>query len=137
MQYCSPEASQEATMSDAVLTSSIADTPVKGSTISTPDLLAHAPASERLHALDAVRGFALLLGIVFHSTMSFLASPHQMWIIVDKSPSTTLMLVFFVAHIFRMATFFLIAGFFAHLLFHKRGERGFVRDRLRRIGLPL
>ncbi len=29
---------------------------------------------ERLHALDAVRGFALMLGIVFHSTMSFLPS---------------------------------------------------------------
>jgi peptidoglycan/LPS O-acetylase OafA/YrhL len=38
---------------------------------------------------------------------------------------------------FRMVTFFLIAGFFAHLLFHRRGERGFIRDRLRRIGLPL
>ena len=98
---------------------------------------ADTPAPDRLHALDAVRGFALLLGIVFHSTMSFLASPQQMWIIVDKSPSTTLTLVFYVAHIFRMATFFLIAGFFAHLLLHKRGERGFVRDRLRRIGLPL
>jgi len=96
-----------------------------------------APQSERLHALDAVRGFALLLGIAFHATMSFLNSPHQMWLVMDKSPSTTLTVVFFVSHIFRMATFFLIAGFFAHLMFHRRGERGFIRDRLRRIGLPL
>ena len=95
------------------------------------------PQSERLHALDAVRGFALLLGIVFHATMSFINSPHQMWLIVDKSPSTTLTVFFFVSHIFRMVTFFLIAGFFAHLMFHRRGERGFIRDRLRRIGLPL
>jgi hypothetical protein len=28
--------------------------------------------SERLHALNAVRGVALLLGIVFHATLSFL-----------------------------------------------------------------
>ena len=92
---------------------------------------------ERLHALDAVRGFALLLGIVFHSTMSFLNSSGQGWLIVDKDPSTTLSVVFYVLHMFRMATFFFIAGFFAHLLFHRRGQRAFVRDRLRRIGLPL
>ena len=94
-------------------------------------------SAERLHALDAVRGFALLLGIVFHSTMSFLDAPQQMWFIVDKSPSTTLTLLFYVLHIFRMTTFFLMAGFFAHLLFYRRGERAFIRDRLRRIGLPL
>ena len=92
---------------------------------------------ERLHALDAVRGFALMLGIVFHSTMSFLNSPQHAWLIVDKDPSTTLSVVFYVLHMFRMATFFFIAGFFAHLLFHRRGQRAFVRDRLRRIGLPL
>ncbi len=92
---------------------------------------------ERLHALDAVRGFALLLGIVFHSTMSFLNTPHPTWLIVDKDPSTTLSVLFYVLHMFRMATFFFIAGFFAHLTFHRRGQRAFVRDRLRRIGLPL
>ena len=96
-----------------------------------------APQSERLHALDAVRGFALLLGIVFHSTMSFLVAPGPFWLVVDKSPSATLTVMFFVLHMFRMVTFFLIAGFFAHLMFHRRGERGFIRDRLRRIGLPL
>jgi uncharacterized membrane protein len=30
--------------------------------------------SDRLHGLDAVRGYALLLGIVFHATASFLPS---------------------------------------------------------------
>jgi uncharacterized membrane protein len=92
---------------------------------------------ERFHALDAVRGFALMLGIVFHSTMSFLNAPQHAWLIVDKDPSTTLSVLFYVLHMFRMATFFFIAGFFARLLFHRRGQRAFVRDRLRRIGLPL
>jgi glucan biosynthesis protein C len=96
-----------------------------------------ADATERFHALDAVRGYALLLGILFHATMSFLVSPGQAWLIADSSLSTTLTVVFYVLHIFRMATFFLIAGFFAHLTFHRWGARPFVRDRLRRIGLPL
>jgi hypothetical protein len=104
-----------------------------------PPVVAAAPAdaTERFHALDAVRGYALLLGILFHATMSFLVSPGQAWLIADSSSSTTLTVVFYVLHIFRMATFFLIAGFFAHLTFHRWGARPFVRDRLRRIGLPL
>jgi hypothetical protein len=92
---------------------------------------------ERLHALDAVRSFALLLGIVLHATMSFLPAPTPIWIIEDSHPSMTLGVLFFVIHVFRMTTFFLIAGFFAHLSFHRRGSWGFIRDRLQRIALPL
>lgn len=92
---------------------------------------------ERLHALDAVRGFALLLGIVLHATMSFLPAPSRVWIIQDSHPSITLGVLFFAIHVFRMTTFFLIAGFFAHLSFHRRGVWGFVKDRLQRIALPL
>jgi peptidoglycan/LPS O-acetylase OafA/YrhL len=99
---------------------------------------AHAatPAPERLHALDAVRGYALLLGIVLHAALSFM--PRQrFWIVQDTHTSTTLAVLFFVIHVFRMTTFFLIAGFFAHMSFHRRGALGFVADRLRRIALPL
>jgi fucose 4-O-acetylase-like acetyltransferase len=42
-----------------------------------------------------------------------------------------------VIHVFRMTTFFLIAGFFAHMSFHHRGALGFIKDRLQRIALPL
>ena len=100
--------------------------------------LDHAGAApERLHALDAVRGFALLLGIVLHATMSFLPAPTRIWIIQDSHPSITLGVLFFAIHVFRMTTFFLIAGFFAHMSFHRRGARGFIKDRLVRIAVPL
>ena len=92
---------------------------------------------ERLHALDAVRGYALLLGIILHATMSFLPTPTRVWIIRDSHPSITLGVLFFAIHVFRMTTFFVIAGFFAHLSFHRRGAWGFVKDRLQRIALPL
>lgn len=94
-------------------------------------------APERLHALDAVRGFALLLGIVFHATISFVPAPAKIWIVTDNHPSTTLAVLFFTIHVFRMTTFFLISGFFAHMNFHRRGERAFIVDRLKRIALPL
>ena len=56
-------------------------------------------APERLHALDAVRGFALLLGIVLHATLSFVPTTTRFWIIQDSHPSTTLAVLFFVIHI--------------------------------------
>jgi glucans biosynthesis protein C len=95
------------------------------------------PAPERLHALDALRGFALLLGIILHATVSFIPTPTRFWIIQDTHPSTTLALLFFVIHVFRMTTFFLMAGFFAHMSLHRRGVWGFVKDRMQRIVLPL
>ena len=96
-----------------------------------------APASERLHALDALRGGALLLGIVLHAAMSFVPATPRFWFIQDTHPSLLLGLLTFTIHVFRMTTFFLMAGFFARMSFHRRGTQGFVRDRLQRIGLPL
>ncbi len=89
--------------------------------------------NHRLHALDAVRGSALLLGLVLHSTMSFILPIPA----ADSSPSTTLAVIFYVIHIFRMAVFYFIAGFFAHMVFHRRGLGNFVKDRAKRIGIPL
>lgn len=92
----------------------------------------------RFHSLDAVRAFALLLGIVFHATMSFLPGmPLGAWAAVDNSPSNTLAVVFFTSHMFRMSLFYVMAGYFAHLLLERRGVRGFWADRLKRIGVPL
>jgi peptidoglycan/LPS O-acetylase OafA/YrhL len=89
--------------------------------------------NERLHALDAVRAFALLAGIVLHATMSFfLPIPAP-----DVSQSTALAVLFYVLHIFRMSAFYLIAGFFARMLLERRGVHAFVRDRARRIVIPM
>ncbi len=88
---------------------------------------------ERFHALDAARAFALFLGIVLHATMSFfLVIPAR-----DSSESTTLAVTFYVIHTFRMSVFYLIAGFFAHVVFHRRGVRAFVKDRAKRILVPM
>lgn len=96
-----------------------------------------AASSERLHALDAVRGGALLLGIVLHAAMSFVPATPRFWFIQDTHPSLLLGLLTFTIHVFRMTTFFLMAGFFARMSFQRRGPWSFVRDRLQRIGLPL
>jgi ABC-type multidrug transport system ATPase subunit/peptidoglycan/LPS O-acetylase OafA/YrhL len=94
--------------------------------------------SDRLHALDAVRAAALLLGVVFHAGFSFIPGMITgLWAFADTSPSTSISVLLFVSHIFRMTLFFFLAGFFARLLFHRRGARGFWADRAKRILVPM
>jgi len=90
------------------------------------------PTTERLHALDAVRGFALLLGVALHGALSYLPGAKAFWIVADDS-SLALAGMFYWIHLFRMTLFFLIAGFFGRLLLERLGLRAFVRDRMRRI----
>jgi glucans biosynthesis protein C len=52
-----------------------------------PSVTDVAPTPERLHAVDAVWGFALLLGIILHTTVSFIPAPTRFWIIRDAHPS--------------------------------------------------
>lgn len=92
--------------------------------------------SERLHGLDAVRATALLLGIVLHTALSFLPGA-RVWVVMDVDRSLALAITVYVIHMFRMVLFFLVAGFFAHLSFHRLGRAAFIRDRLRRIAVPL
>ncbi len=90
---------------------------------------------ERLHGLDALRGGALLLGVVLHASLSFF--PQQIWIVADQSRSVGAAVLFFGIHLFRMTAFFLIAGLFAHMMLSRKGWLGFVRDRAVRITGPL
>ena len=91
--------------------------------------------SERLHGLDALRGTALLLGVVLHASMSYF--PVTIWIVPDTDNSPVAGAIFFAIHLFRMTSFFLIAGLFAHMMLGRRGTVGFIRDRLSRIAGPL
>lgn len=89
----------------------------------------------RLDYLDAARAFALLLGVVFHASLSF--SPFFMgWAVQDISTSPLVAGFFLVSHSFRMALFFLLAGFFSQGLLRRQGLGGFLRSRAIRIGGP-
>ena len=95
-------------------------------------------SENRLHALDAVRGFALLLGVAFHAALSFLPGvPPGAWFAMDNSTNQFLGDAAFVTHIFRMSLFFFIAGYFGRLLYQKLGARSFWSNRLKRILIPL
>ena len=92
-------------------------------------------AGERLHALDSLRATAMLLGIVLHAAASLAVFPFP-WPAHDVSRSREFDSMMGFIHLFRMQVFFFLAGFFAHLLWQRLGQREFLLQRGRRIGIP-
>lgn len=105
-----------------------------------PQGVAHAApapvaAGERLHALDSLRAFAMLLGIVLHAAASLTLFPLP-WPVHDVSRGAGFDALLGFIHGFRMQVFFFLAGFFGHLLWRRLGTRTFLRQRAKRIGVP-
>jgi glucan biosynthesis protein C len=92
----------------------------------------------RYHSLDAVRAAMMLLGLVIHSAASYTAtSLGAAWPYWDPQKSTLFDLVVFSIHLFRMPVFFVVAGFFAALLYCRDGAACFAINRFRRVLVPL
>jgi len=94
-------------------------------------------STERFHGLDAARAIALSIGIFHHGIESFISYAKWDWITEDSQSSLLLDILFYASHVFRMQAFFLMAGFFAHLLFSRKGYWGFITNRTKRLVLPL
>jgi peptidoglycan/LPS O-acetylase OafA/YrhL len=84
--------------------------------------------------LDLVRSLAMLLGIALHAALAYI--PGGAWMVSDEQVAPLGMLVIGV-HGFRMQLFFLLSGFFAAMLWQRRGLMGLVSQRSKRILLPL
>lgn len=93
--------------------------------------------SERLHALDALRAIAMLLGIALHATLAYWPDVFPLWAADDPASSPLFIVAFSVIHLFRMEAFFLMAGFFGCMLLARDGARTFASHRAKRIALPL
>jgi glucan biosynthesis protein C len=92
----------------------------------------------RNHALDTIRAIMFPLGLVLASAESFLPGFAALgWPITDISPSWGAARIVFVIHMFRLTIFFLLSGFFAHLVYHRRGAGAYIKDRSKRILIPL
>ena len=89
----------------------------------------------RLDYLDAVRAFALILGIIFHASLSFMPL-FIGWAVMDISTSYVVATFALISHSFRMELFFLITGFFGHMKFHQQGIKQFFKSRLVQIAIP-
>jgi surface polysaccharide O-acyltransferase-like enzyme len=128
-----------------------------------PPLLESTPAppvleKKRFHDLDALRAFAMLLGIALHGAISFF--PVGIWPAQDihqpevavpaqlvetlgqaglESPRSVNLyeMVMHAIHGFRLPLFFLVSGFFTAMLWRNRGLKQLAKHRAKRILLPL
>lgn len=89
--------------------------------------------SDRRHDLDALRSFAMLLGVVLHGALSLTLLP---WPVHDEAAAPRLDALFFWIHSFRMPLFFLLSGYFSVLLWQRRGLGGLLRQRALRVLTP-
>ena len=87
----------------------------------------------RQHHLDAVRAFAMLLGIVLHGALSLGGIP---WMVQDLHPNPLFMWLFFGIHGFRMPLFIMVSGYFTMLLWRRRGLKPMLRQRFLRVFIP-
>jgi peptidoglycan/LPS O-acetylase OafA/YrhL len=90
-------------------------------------------SSPRRGDLDALRSFAMLLGVFLHASLAYFDYP---WPVQDAKRSSLLQLSFAAIHGFRMPLFFLLSGFFSMLLLRRRGLRALLTQRALRIVLP-
>ena len=83
-------------------------------------------------------GLAMLLGVVLHATVCYM--PHDMpdlvWAAHDRATSPVFDWLFWGIHSFRLPLFFVLAGFFAVVLYEKRGPWGFLTHGTCRLLLP-
>lgn len=92
----------------------------------------------RYHAMDSLRAAMMLLGIVLHAGLSYTHMPRSpIWPFRDARSSVVCDAVMMASGLFRMPVFFMVAGFFAALIHQRRGGRGLLANRARRILVPL
>ena len=97
----------------------------------------HASGRRRRSELDALRGFAMLLGVLLHAALAYFPLSH--WPVQDRGAagSEDAWAAFvLVLHGFRMPLFFLMSGYFSAMLWRRRGLGSLVRHRLRRVAVP-
>ena len=92
-----------------------------------------APPSRRTD-LDALRGVAMILGIVLHALLSFIPTP---WPVQDTCQNGLFFIPYAAIHMFRMPLFFVISGFFTMFILQRHGLGGMIRQRVERILIPL
>ena len=92
--------------------------------------------SIRYHGLDALRGMAMLLGIVLHAALPYMPNVEAFWP-ADEISSHVINTIFQFIHIWRMPLFFILAGFFANLIISKKSWRSWWGNRFLRIALPI
>ena len=93
-------------------------------------------SSNRLYFLDNLRAFVVLLVIVLHGSMTYMAFAPVWWYVLDQQNSLFFTMLVLLIDVPIMPILFFLAGYFALPSLQKRGSTQFLKDKLLRIGIP-
>ena len=90
----------------------------------------------RLHYLDNLRAAVIVLVIVLHAAITYMADPPTWWYVIDPDRSVAFTWLVLLVDVPIMQALFFIAGYFAVGSLRRRGPRGFVREKVVRLAIP-
>ena len=90
--------------------------------------------SARRHDLDALRAFAMILGVLLHASLPYATDG---WMVSDARRDERLLIFVSWVHGFRMPLFIFVSGYFTAMLWRGRGLAALLRQRFLRVFLPL
>ena len=94
-------------------------------------------STERYHSLDFLRALAMYLGVILHVTILFGSPDRILWEFYSEYYQDPINYqITWGIHLFRMQFFYIIAGFFAEMVYLKKGGKYFSKNRLKRILIP-
>ena len=91
---------------------------------------------ERLYFIDNLRVCIIILVVAHHAGQAF-GPTGGAWFVFNTEQVRMLGAFFYVNASFFMGLLFLISGYFSAFSYDRKGAGRFLRDRLRRIGIPL
>lgn len=94
------------------------------------------PASNRLYFLDNLRAFVVVLVVVLHGSITYMAYAPTWWYVLDPDNSEIFTQLVLLIDVPIMPILFFLAGYFALPSLHKRGPRSFLKDKFIHIGIP-
>ena len=92
--------------------------------------------TERLYFIDNVRVWIIMLVVAHHAGQAF-GPTGGAWFVFNAEQVRMLGSFFYVNASFFMGLLFLISGYFSAFSYDRKGAGRFLKDRLRRIGIPL
>ena len=90
---------------------------------------------KRLFYLDNLKTFALLLGVLFHTSIVYALDIG--YAIKNSNLSYLFNILTHLIHVFRMPLFFFLSGFFSYMVLDNKGGKNFTLSRIERMFAPM
>jgi len=94
------------------------------------------PPAKRLYFLDNLRAFVIMLVIVLHASITYMAYAPVWWYVLNPQNSLFFTMLVLLIDVPIMQIMFFISGYFAMPSLQKRGSASFLKDKCIRIGIP-